>query len=206
MINKLVRVTLAVALLSFGTAVFAGTVPVPSAAVPITNGVFETGDFTGWTQFGDTSFSGVCQTSTCPGNFPPYAGNYAAYFGPVGDTGGIFQDVPTVVGQLYTLTFYLANQPSGGVPNFFEAQFGNADFSLSNFPVAFGWTEFQLTNVATSTSTLLEFTFRNDPGYWFLDNVGVTTGGGTTPEPGTLVLFGSGLLGIAGVVRRKFRA
>jgi hypothetical protein len=39
-----------------------------------------------------------------------------------------------------------------------------------------------------------------------LDNVGVTTGGGTTPEPGTLVLFGSGLLGIAGVVRRKFRA
>ena len=210
MINKLLRITLAVALLSFGTAVFAGTVtgtvPVPSAAVPITNGGFETGDFTGWTQFGDTSFSGVCQTSTCPGNFPPYAGNYAAYFGPVGDTGGIFQDVPTVVGQLYTLTFYLANQPSGGVPNFFQAQFGNADFSLSNFPVAFGWTEFQLTNVATSTSTLLEFTFRNDPGYWFLDNVGVTTGGGTTPEPGTLVLFGSGLLGIAGVVRRKFRA
>ena len=197
MINKLLRITLAVALLSFGTAVFA-------AVVPIANGGFETGDFTGWTQFGDTSFSGVCNTAGCPFNFPPFAGTYAAYFGPVGDTGGIFQSVPTVVGQEYTLTFFLANQ-EGGTPNFFGVQFGSAGFTLNNFPVAFGWTEFTLTNTATSTSTLLEFTFRNDPGYWFLDNVGVSTPG-TTPEPGTLVLFGSGLLGIAGVVRRKFRA
>ena len=37
LINKLLRITLAVALLSFGTAVFAGTVP-----VPIANGGFET--------------------------------------------------------------------------------------------------------------------------------------------------------------------
>ena len=199
MINKLLRITLAVALLSFGTAVFAGTAP-----VPITNGGFETGDFTGWTQFGDTTFNGVCDISTCPGGFAPYAGTYSAYFGPVGDTGGIFQNVATVVGQQYTLTFYLANQP-GGVPNFFDVQFGNAGFTLTDFPVAFGWTQFTLTNTATSTTTLLEFTFRNDPGYWFLDNVGVSTSG-TTPEPGTLILFGSVLLGIAGVVRRKFRA
>ena len=53
---------------------------------------------------------------------------------------------------------------------------------------------------------VLTFTFRNDPNYWFLDNVSVTTGGITTPEPGTLVLFGSGIIGIAGVIRRKFRA
>ena len=200
MINKLVRIALAVALLSFGTAVFADTFP-----VPITNGSFETGDFTGWTQFGDTSFNGVCQTSTCPLNFAPYAGTYAAYFGPVGDTGGIYQDISTVVGQEYTLTFFLANQ-AGGIPNFFEAQFGNADFTMTDFPVAFGWTQFTLTDTATSTTTRLEFTFRNDPGYWFLDNLSATTQGGTTPEPGTFVLFGSGLLGVAGVIRRKFRA
>ena len=29
------------------------------------------------------------------------------------------------------------------------------------------------------------------------------TGGGTTPEPGSIVLFGSGILGLAGIVRRK---
>ena len=27
---------------------------------------------------------------------------------------------------------------------------------------------------------------------------------GSTPEPGTLVMFGSGLLGLAGIARRKF--
>jgi hypothetical protein len=29
------------------------------------------------------------------------------------------------------------------------------------------------------------------------------TGGGTTPEPSSILLFGSGILGLAGVLRRK---
>ena len=65
-------------------------------------------------------------------------------------------------------------------------------------------TRVQFTDVATTTSTRLTFTFREDPDYWFLDNVSVSSGG-TTPEPGPMVLFGSGLVGIAGVIRRKFR-
>lgn len=197
MINKLVRVTLAVALLSLGTVAFAGT-------AQVLNGGFETGDFTDWTQFGDTSFNGVCDVSTCPGGYPPYQGTYAAYFGPVGDTGGIYQDIATIPGDTYTVSFYLA-LPVGGTPNYFKVTFGDASLSFNNFPGTFGWGLFEFTDTATTDTTRLTFTFRNDPNYWFLDNVEVNQGG-TTPEPGTLVLFGSGLLGIAGVIRRKFRA
>jgi hypothetical protein len=93
----------------------------------------------------------------------------------------------------------------GGTPNFFSAQFGDASFSVTNFGVAFGWQEFTLTDTASSSQTSLSFTFRNDPAYWFLDDVSVSSGQGTTPEPGTFVLFGSGLVGIAGLVRRKLR-
>jgi len=65
----------------------------------VANGSFETGDFTGWTQIGNTGFTGV----ECPG--APFAGpgdgNCDAFFGPVGSTGGITQNLATVAGVRY---------------------------------------------------------------------------------------------------------
>jgi len=196
---KPLRMLLALCLVTLGTSVFAhaGTNNL------VTNGSFETGDFTGWTVSGDTTFTGVCDVSTCPGGFAPEDGNYAAYFGPVGDTATISQTIATTPGDEYSLSFYLAN-PEGGTPNYFNVTFGNSSFSFTNFGAAFGWQQFTLTTLATSDQTNLSFTFRNDPSYWFLDNVTVQqSGGGTTPEPGTLALFGSGMIGLAAFARRK---
>jgi hypothetical protein len=193
--NKLVRCALAVAILVIGTA----------ALAQVNNGSFETGDFSGWTVSGDTGFTGVCDVSSCPGGFGPQDGNFAAYFGPVGDTATISQSIATTPGDTYSLSFYLAN-PVGGTPNFFQVTFGNSSFSFTNFGVAFNWQQFTLTTVATSTETPLSFTFRNDPSYWFLDNVTVQQSGGTVPEPSTFLMFGTGVVGIAGIVRRKLRA
>lgn len=50
----------------------------------VTNGGGETGDFTGWTQFGDTSFSGVCADGSpsvdCSG-YAPHTGPFMGSFG-----------------------------------------------------------------------------------------------------------------------------
>lgn len=196
--NKLVRVLLAVALLAFGTVGLAH-----ASSNLVTNGSFETGDFTGWTVSGDTSFVGVCDVSTCPGGYAPQDGNFAAYFGPVGDTATISQNIATTPGQSYTLSFYLA-APENGTPNYFSVTFGTSSFSFSNFGASFDWQQFTMTTIATSDQTPLSFTFRNDPAYWYLDNVVVQPSGSTVPEPGTLALFGTGVLGLAGFARRKF--
>jgi hypothetical protein len=196
-ITKVLRLSLAFALFAFTSVAFAQNL--------VQNGGFETGDFSDWTVSGDTTLIGVCSLSTCPGGYAPFDGTYSAYFGPVGDTATIAQTITTTPGQQYNLSFYLAN-PVGGTPNYFSVQFGTASFSFTNFGTAFNWQQFTLSTVATGDQTSLSFTFRNDPAYWFLDDVSVTQGGsGSVPEPGTIVLFGSGMLGIVGIARRKFR-
>jgi hypothetical protein len=190
--NKPLRILLALCLLMVGTA----------ALAQVNNGSFETGDFTGWTVSGDTAFVGVCNVTNCSGGFAPEDGNFAAYFGPVGDMATISQTIATTPGDQYSLSFYLAN-PVGGTPNYFNVTFGNSSFSFSNFGVAFGWQQFTLSTVATSDQTNLSFTFRNDPSYWFLDNVSVSQSGGTVPEPGSMALFATGIGAVAAFARRK---
>lgn len=197
--NKLLHISLAVALFACCSVGFAY-----ADSNLVANGSFETGDFTSWTVTGDTTFTGVCDVSTCPGGFAPQSGNFAAYFGPVGDTASISQTIATTPGDSYSLSFYLAN-PVGGTPNLFSVTFGDSTFSFQNFGASFGWQQFTLTTLASSDQTPLIFTFRNDPAYWFLDNVTVQQSGGTVPEPGTFALFGSGILGLGTLVRRRLR-
>lgn len=198
MSSKLIRISLILAVFAFATVglAYAGDNNL------VTNGGFETGDFTGWTVTGDTNFVGVCSVSTCPYNYSPFMGTYAAYFGPVGDTATISQNIATTPGTEYSLSFYLAN-PEGGTPNYFQVSFGTSSFSFTNFGAAFNWQQFTLTTLATGAETPLSFTFQNNPGYFFLDNIVVMQSGGSAPEPGTLALFGSGVLALGSVARRK---
>lgn len=167
------------------------------AANLISNGGFEAGSFTGWTQVGNTASNGV----QCPGSGAPTVlqGNCSAFFGPAGSTGGITQNVNLVAGQDYVLNFsYL---PDGGNPSSIAVALGGTSYSFSRTNPAFsaGFINVQaFITPTTSGAGTLSFTFRDDPGFMFLDAVSFAA-----PEPGSLALLGVGLAGLAAQRRRR---
>ena len=163
----------------------------PAYANLITNPGFETGNFDGWIQFGNTGFTFV--------DGDPHSGISAAWFGPVGTTlGFLMQIVPTTPGVLYNLSYFL--QSDGLTPNEFEVSWNGVSLSDQlNLP-AFSYTEQAFSNLlATTTTTPLIFSFRNDPGFFQLDDVAVSP----VPEPATMVLLGSAMAGLGLATRRK---
>lgn len=167
----------------------------------LTNGSFETGDFTGWTQGGNTGYTGV---TTVSGDFGYAAedGTYFAYLGPEGSDGTLSQTFADTVGQSYLFSFwYNAN---GTSPSDFGASWdGIPLLSLTNWDTGGSWSNFGYLVTGTGSDTI-QFNFRNDPDYDALDNASVS-GVSPIPEPSSFLLMGSGLIGLAGAIRRKFR-
>jgi len=162
----------------------------------VTNCGFETGDFSGWTFTGSTSTNGVT-------NFMPHSGTFAAFLGQERSDGSLAQNVGTNA-TLYDLSFYLDNL--GDATNDFTVFWNGVDIGpdlMNAAPFSYTKFSFQLTGNAGAGSNSLSFSFRNDDLFWFLDDVVVTS---AVPEPGSLVLIGSGLLALAGLVRRKLGA
>jgi len=169
-------------------------VATPAAAQNlVVNGGFETGTLAGFTQFGNTTFTGVSSATSTEGTF-------SAFFGPFRTVGGISQTLTTVAGQSFVISFDLANQ--GGPANFFDVVFGTTQLFTATDSSVFGFTTFSTTAVATGATTDLSFTFRQDPSFFRLDNISVNA---AVPEPGTwaMMLVGFGAIGYSMRRRRK---
>ncbi|MBI4693667.1 MAG: hypothetical protein HY749_06575 [Gammaproteobacteria bacterium] len=149
-------------------------------AAAVINGDFETGDFTGWVQGGDTAYSSVVASS----DLPVHGGDFAAAFGP-SDFGTLSQTIDVSAGTAYRLSFWLMNL-SDGSPIDFAVAFGADGTSLPPDPPA---TPYQLLTVDTrapADTLALTFSFRNMPAFWLLDDVEVHAL--PTPLPAAILL------------------
>ena len=144
----------------------------------VQNGGFETGSYSPqWTLAPGGPFDSVCQAgaSIGAGSCLVHSGQYAMSFGLDGAQDSLSQTIPTVAGNTYTLSFWLANEnPSDQNTTTFEVFWdGNSVYSLPSPQPSFPYTEVVLNLTASTNSTALTFVAQQDPDQWFLDDVAV---------------------------------
>lgn len=173
----------------------------PAKADLITNGGFETGDFTGWIHGGNLGDTSV-------GSFPiaPNSGSFAAELGPIGSDGTLSQTITTVVGDVYQLNYFHIYALGDNTPDDWSVSFdGMLLQSEANVSTPQTWTQYTFDVTAVDTSATLLFAFRDDPSFQGLDDVSLVDLGPATsvPEPASLALLASGLIALGLITRRK---
>jgi hypothetical protein len=150
-----------------------------------------------WTLNDPSGFSNVGGDSAFA-----HSGNNYANLGATPGTGSLSQGLSTVAAQSYTLSFWLANDITAGLPsgNSFNVFFNGVNvFSLTNSN-AFAYTQFTISGlVATGGSTQLEFVYNHNNDFWRLDDVDVSAQG--VPEAFSTIWLALPAFGALGMLQ-----
>lgn len=177
----------------------------------VSNCGFETGTFASWGGTATTStYDGIDTFDPFTTAHTPYSGTFEAYFGSPSTTVALTQTLATTAPGSYLIQFALLNDTSPASPytNSFALLFGGNTLFSQSAAAAGAYTLYSVTGATTTTSTPLSFVTRNDGGYFELDSISVTPAASpvVTPEPSSLLLLGSGILGLCSVVKRRLLA
>lgn len=170
--------------------------PTNARADLLTNGSFETGDLTGWTDGGNTSNAFV---TTGPfGSFiGAEDGTYYVIAGPQGSDETLSQTFSDTAGNALDISFWLA--AVGDSPSDLSISFNGTTLLSLTDPTTNGiWTNYSFAVTATGSDT---FTvgFRDDPGVLALDNFSIAG----TPLPATWTMLLPCVVGFGLLAHRR---
>lgn len=179
-------------------AVCLGCMGAGARAEYITNGGFETGDFSGWTLSGETAALGVLP-------LVQNTGSYGVYAGPENAPGILSQSFSAPAGEALTVSFFLSS--SSGTTNRLQVIWnGTVIADRADIPAGL-YTEYSYA-VSSAGSNTLGLGLLNPSSFFSLDDVSVAAATSVAPvaapEPATLALLGTAVAGLS-VLRRRRR-
>ena len=163
----------------------------------LVNPGFESGALPPWANTLD--FCGGCTwavTST-----DAHSGLYSAF---VGGNRALEQDFAAIPATMITDASLWLKMPNTGVAAVFFI-YSDTTYAQNIFTVGNTWTEFDMTPFLDPTKSLVSFGVFGCTGcaglsQTFADDFVVSA----TPEPGSMILLGTGLIGAASIARRRF--